>query len=427
MPDVNLRDKVIEAAQAFFNSENQGRSFVAGETYISASGKFLDFEDLKLLLNASLDLWLTAGPYTKKFEDLLAQFHNSKIPALFVNSGSSANLVALSSLVKSGDEVITAAAGFPTTVNPIIQNGGVPVFVDVNHETLNIEPEIIFASKTSQTRGVILTHTLGNCYRGDLISKWCKENNLFFIEDVCDALGAQISNQPAGSFGDFSTFSFYPAHHITTGEGGAVLSKTPELRRKVERLRDWGRDCWCEPGRDNTCKKRFEWKLGDLPEGYDHKYIYSEIGYNLKATDMQAALGLSQIEKLPFLLEKRQKNYDFLLKGLNGSPRLRESFQPVKKTNDTTPSWFGFGLHCRDKVDRLKITKFLEKAKVGTRLVFSGNLTKQPAYKNLNFKVSGNLENTDRIMKNSFWLGLHPSLGERELTYVLEQLERATL
>ncbi len=421
------RENIMSAAEAFFISKLKAQTpFEAGKTYIPASGKTLDFEDLKYLLHASLDLWLTAGPYTKKFENLLAAFIGGKIPALFVNSGSSANLLALSSFVKAGDEVITAASGFPTTVNPIIQNGGIPVFVDVDYRTLNVQPETIFHARTSKTRGVILSHSLGNCFRADKISNWCAENNLFLIEDVCDALGAKIGSRNVGSFGDFSTFSFYPAHHMTTGEGGAVIAKTKELRRKAECLRDWGRDCWCEPGRDNTCGKRFEWKLGDLPEGYDHKYIYSEIGYNLKATDLQAALGLGQLQKVPQFLKKRQENYDFLFDGICSSPILKENFSTIGVTPETTPSWFGFGLHCNSRIDRLKVIKSLEAGKIGTRLVFAGNLIKHPAYKNINYRISENLNNTDKIMNTTFWVGIHPSLGKAELSYILEKLEDAS-
>lgn len=426
MPIDVFRENVISAAEAFFSSKSKAEGkFEAGKTYIPASGKSLDFEDLKYLLNASLDLWLTAGPNTKKFEKLFAEFIGKKIPALFVNSGSSANLLAISSLVESGDEVITAAAGFPTTVNPIIQRGAVPVFVDVDYRTLNVQPEVVFRARSTKTRGVILSHSLGNCFRADKISDWCKENKLFLIEDVCDALGAKVGSRRVGSFGEFSTFSFYPAHHMTTGEGGAVIANTPELRRTAECLRDWGRDCWCETGRDNTCGKRFEWKMGELPEGYDHKYIYSAVGYNLKATDLQAALGLAQLQKVPKFLLKRQENYNFLLKGVNSSPILKENFTPIEATEGTTPSWFGFGLHCNPRISRLKVIKSLEAAKIGTRLVFAGNLIRHPAYKNINYKISENLSNTDKIMNTTFWVGIHPSLGRPELSYILEKLEDA--
>ncbi len=352
-----------------------------------------------------------------------------------MNSGSSANLVAISSLgspdlknygfepLKPGDEVLTVAAGFPTTVNPIIQNGWVPVFVDVDTQTINALPETLMAAKTPKTRAVVLAHTLGNPYRADVIAEWCKKENLFLVEDCCDALGATIGPTPIGSFGEYSTCSFYPAHHVTMGEGGAVMSRDGRFKKIAESIRDWGRDCWCEPGKDNTCNKRFGWKLGDLPDGYDHKYIYSHVGYNLKVTDMQAALGISQLKKVDGFIASRRFNWHYLNDAIQKSPILSRNFTPVKATEGTSPSWFGFPLYCRESLNREKVVSSLEERKIGTRLHFAGNLTKQPAYKNVNYRVSGSLENTDRIMRQLFWIGVHPGLDKKRMDYMLEQLE----
>jgi len=325
-----------------------------------------------------------------------------------------------------GDEVITAAAAFPTTVNPILQNGWVPVFIDVDSRTLNSLPEAVMAAKSPRTRAVILAHTLGNPFRADLLAEWCKKENLFLIEDCCDALGAQIIDRGnVGTFGHYATASFYPAHHITMGEGGAVISANAKLRRVAESLRDWGRDCWCEPGQDNTCKKRFCWQLGDLPYGYDHKYTYSNIGYNLKATDMQAAVGLSQLKKLSGFVEKRRANWSALYKGVTQSPVLRNKLIPVEPTTGTNPSWFAFPMHCAESLEREKITTYLEQHLVGTRLLFGGNILKQPAYKKSSFRVVGDLKNTDAIMRDTFWIGTHPAISDKHITYMLEQLEQA--
>ena len=327
--------------------------------------------------------------------------------------------------LEKGDEVITAAAGFPTTVNPIVQNGWIPVFVDVDFMTINALPETVMAARTSKTRAVVLAHTLGNLYRSDILAEWCKKENLYLIEDCCDALGASIgpNDAPVGSFGDYATCSFYPAHHITMGEGGAVISKNGRLKRVAESIRDWGRDCWCEPGKDNTCGKRFGWTLGDLPCGYDHKYTYSNIGYNLKATDMQAAVGLSQLKKLPRFIEARRSNWKKLYDGIKSSRTLSEKLTPVEPTAGTKPSWFGFAIHTAPEVNREKLVEFLENHKVGTRLLFGGNITKQPAYKHVDFRVHGDLTNTDRIMNRTFWIGVHPALDDRKIAYMLEQLE----
>lgn len=432
-----LREQILSLSQDFFQAKNRQKTFVPGETYLPASGKLLDAEDLKTLMDSCLDLWLTTGRFASEFESKLPSLLGRQVGALLVNSGSSANLLAISALgspllkgfglkpLEKGDEIITVAAGFPTTVNPILQNGWVPVFVDVDLKTLNAIPEKIFSAKTPRTRAVVLAHTLGNPYRADQIAEWCKKENLYFIEDCCDALGASIGSQPVGSFSDYATLSFYPAHHITMGEGGAVVSRDGKLKRVAESLRDWGRDCWCEPGKDNSCNKRFGWKLGGLPEGYDHKYTYSSIGYNLKATDMQAALGVSQLKKLGSFVKKRRENWERLYQGVSTSSVLREKLIPVLPTEGTNPSWFGFPLHCASGIPREKVTPFLEEKKVGTRLVFAGNLTRQPAYQGMEYKVVGDLKNTDEIMKNSFWIGVHPSLEKPQIEYMIEQLEKA--
>jgi CDP-6-deoxy-D-xylo-4-hexulose-3-dehydrase len=436
---MNQRQIVIEASRKFFN-EKPSAEFIPGQTYIPVTTKVLDEDDLCTLIDSSLDLWLTTGRFGKEFESEIPKWLGRKAPGLLVNSGSSANLLATSSLgspmlkqmgkrpIERGDEVITVAAGFPTTVNPIIQNGWIPVFVDVEFETLNTTLELIQNALTDKTRAVILAHTLGNPYRSDLIAEWCKANNLFLIEDCCDALGSEITKADGttvrvGSQGDYATLSFYPAHHITMGEGGAVIASTIQMRRIAESMRDWGRDCWCEPGKDNTCGKRYCWKMGDLPEGYDHKYIYTNIGYNLKVTDMQAALGVSQLKKASQFVAARRKNWQLLFDGIQGSPILKDKFIPVKAVAGTNPSWFGFPLHCATGLNRSKVTEKLEERKIGTRMVFGGNLLQQPAYKNIDCRVIGSLTNTNRIMHETFWLGVHPALTLAQISYMIEQLE----
>jgi CDP-4-dehydro-6-deoxyglucose reductase, E1 len=434
------RNTLLDATRAFFRAHHKPAEFRAGETYIPASGKMLDEEDLVALVDSSLDLWLTAGRFAKDFESELPKWMNRKTNALMVNSGSSANLVAISALsapmmdfvkktrLKPGDEVITVAAGFPTTVNPVVQTGLVPVFVDVDFHTMDVTLEQIQRGfQKGKTKAVVVAHTLGNPYRADKIAEWCASEGLYLVEDCCDALGATIEtangDQPVGSFGDFSTLSFYPAHHITTGEGGAVMPKDGRLRKVAESMRDWGRDCWCEPGKDNTCNKRYGWQLGDLPEGYDHKYTYSNIGYNLKATDMQAAIGLSQLKKAASFIEKRRENWKRLYQGIHQSPILREKILPVEPTKGTNPSWFGFPMHVQKGIDREKLVSYLESKKIGTRLLFAGNLVRQPAYKGVVHRVAGSLENTDEIMKRSFWVGVHPGIDDQRIQYILECLE----
>ena len=431
----SLREQILALSRKYFQEKLVPKPFVPGVSYVSVSGKVMDENDLSHLVDSSLDLWLTAGRFSKELEAELPRFFDRKVGSLLVNSGSSANLVAISSLgaqmlpalkmrpLEKGDEVITAAAGFPTTVNPIIQNGWIPVFVDVNQTTMNANVEAVMAAKTSKTRAVVLAHTLGNIYRSDLLAEWCKKEGLYLIEDCCDAFGATIGDAPVGSFGDFATLSFYPAHHITMGEGGAVLPRDGRWKRVAESIRDWGRDCWCEPGVDNTCKKRFDWTLGDLPCGYDHKYTYSNVGYNLKVTDMQAAVGLSQLKKVSAFIEIRRKNWQKINAGIQASPLLKEHLFPVIATEGSNPSWFGFPMYVSEAVNRDLLVRKLEEHKVGTRLVFGGNLIKQPAYKNIEYRVSGELTVTDHIMKKGFWIGVHAGITDAHIQYQLEQLE----
>ncbi len=429
------RENVIQNAIEFFKTNKSKASFVPGTTYVPVTAKVVDEEDLAALIDASLDMWLTAGRFYTDFERQIPQFFGSTLKSLMVNSGSSANLLAVSSLgspalrdqglepLKPGDEVITVAAGFPTTVNPIIQNGWVPVFVDVDLKTLNGLPEKIKAAQSPKTRAVVLAHTLGNPYQVEELANWCKDNNYFLIEDCCDAFGATYNGKPVGSFGHYATLSFYPAHHITTGEGGVVLSKNARLRRIAESIRDWGRDCWCDPGKDNSCNKRYGWKMGDLPDGYDHKYTYSHVGYNLKATDLQAAIGISQLKKVNKFVEQRRANWKRLNAEIQAHPILKEHLSVVQPTPNSEPSWFGFPMHCSSKLDRTKLVRYLEDHKVGTRLLFGGNLIRQPAYKGVNYRVVGDLSNTDFIMNSTFWIGVHPALNPEMITYMLEQLE----
>ena len=426
------RDAILQACRNFFQQTHVPPAFVPGGTYLPASAKVMDDDDLATLVDACLDMWLTAGRFAREFEAELPAWFARRAKALLVNSGSSANLLAVSCMgsplwperpMQRGDEVITAAVGFPTTLNPIIQNGWTPVLVDVDWQTLNVTPEAVMAACTDKTRAVVLAHTLGNPFRADILADFCEAHQLTLIEDCCDALGATIDGRPAGSFGAYATLSFYPAHHITMGEGGAVVARNARLRRVAESLRDWGRDCWCDPGQDNTCGKRFGWQLGNLPHGYDHKYTYSSIGYNLKATDMQAALGLSQLRKVDHFIARRRANWDYLYQQLQLSPLLHNHLVPVTAVAQTQPSWFGFPLHCVAGVNRNALVSFLEQHKVGTRLVFAGNIIKQPAYRDVPMRVVGDTVNADRITECSFWVGVHPGLDTPQLDYMLEQME----
>jgi CDP-6-deoxy-D-xylo-4-hexulose-3-dehydrase len=402
--------------------------FLPGETPVPVSGKVLDPSDIASLVDASLDGWLTAGRFHEDFERALARYVGAR-SALFVNSGSSANLVALSALtspklgkrsLKPGDEVLTVAAGFPTTVNPIIQNNLRPVLVDVNLETYDAIPEMLREAVSSKTKAIMMAHTLGNPFDLDTVRELCDKHGLWLVEDSCDALGSTYNGKKTGSFGDTATLSFYPAHHITTGEGGAVFVKSPLVRKQAESFRDWGRDCYCETGHDNTCHKRFEWQLGTLPVGYDHKYIYSHIGYNLKATDMQAALGLSQLKKIDKFSDARKQNFKYLYQGLT---KVQGLVMP-KATEKSDPSWFGFPLTIdpNHPADREELLRFLDSRKIGTRLLFAGNLTRQPAYKNVDWRVVGDLTNTDIVMKRTFWVGTYPGLTPVMLDYIIESI-----
>lgn len=424
-----LRSSILENVRNFAREKyKQEHEFRPGIDAVPVSGKVLDAEDLVALVDSSLDGWLTAGRFTEEFERELSKFVGTR-SALFVNSGSSANLVALSALtspklgkdaLKPGDEVLTVAMGFPTTVNPIIQNGLKPVVVDVELETYDAIAERLASAVSGKTKAIMMAHTLGNPFNLDLVKQLCKENDLWLIEDSCDALGSKYRGKRTGSFGDTATVSFYPAHHITTGEGGAVFVKSPLVKRQAESFRDWGRDCYCATGCDNTCQKRFEWKLGDLPEGYDHKYIYSHIGYNLKATDMQAALGLSQLAKLEYFISRRRENFDYLFRGLENV----EGLILPKATENSEPSWFGFPitLDPDHPVNREALLRFLDERKIATRLMFAGNILKQPAYRDVDFRVVGDLKNTDIVMNRTFWVGVFPGLTTNMLDFVIESI-----
>lgn len=421
----SLRKEILHLTEKYGAAFTSQKEFKPGVDAVPVSGKVLSPDDFMALVDSSLDGWFTAGRFTKSFESELAQYVGTR-SGTFVNSGSSANLAALSALtsnklgdkaMKPGDEVITVAMGFPTTVNPIIQNGLKPVVVDIKLQTYDAIVDSIREAIGPKTRAIMMAHTLGNPFDLGEITKICQEFNLWLIEDSCDALGSLYDGKRTGSFGDTATVSFYPAHHITTGEGGMVFSKSPLVTKQVESYRDWGRDCYCETGCDNTCFKRFDWKLGDLPQGYDHKYIYSHIGYNLKATDMQAALGLSQLTKLESFMRLRKRNFDYLRKHLSSV----SDFIMPEATPKSEPSWFGFPITIRPNsgISREALLRFYDERKIGTRLMFAGNILKQPAYKNTEFRVVGNLTNTDIVMNHSFWIGVYPGLSLEMLDYVI--------
>ena len=420
-----LRARILALVGEFAAAEWPPGPFVPGETPVPVSGRVFDADDVRTLVDASLDFWLTTGRFAARFERDLAAFVGVR-HAVLVNSGSSANLLALTALTSealgprrlvAGDEVITCASGFPTTVNPILQNGLVPVFVDVRLPTYNLDVAALEEAVGPRTRAILVAHTLGNPFDVEAVLAVARRHGLVLVEDCCDALGAEVRGRKVGTFGDLATLSFYPAHHVTTGEGGAVLTSDPQLKKVVESLRDWGRDCWCETGVANTCGRRFDWQLGDLPSGYDHKYIYSHVGYNLKMTDMQAAVGVAQMRKLPGFIARRRANFDRLaasLRDLAGSLVLPEA------TPGTAPSWFGFPLTVRETapVSRRDLVRFLEARKIGTRLLFGGNLLRQPAYRNVPHRRVGALPNADRVMKGTFWLGVYPGLTEPMLDFV---------
>jgi CDP-6-deoxy-D-xylo-4-hexulose-3-dehydrase len=426
----NIRNEILSLVNDYSDINFKQKDFVPGISEVPVSGKVIGSLELKNMVEASLDGWLTTGRFNEQFEKKLANFLGIKC-LLTVNSGSSANLIAFSTLtspklkeraIQKGDEIISVAAGFPTTVNPIIQFGAIPVFVDVKIPTYNIDESLVEEAITSKTKAIMLAHTLGNPFNVNKIKEICEKYNLWLIEDSCDALGSKFNNQNVGTFGDLATLSFYPAHHITMGEGGAVFTNSKKLERIAESFRDWGRDCYCEPGKDNTCNKRFGWQLGDLPFGYDHKYTYSHLGYNMKITDMQAACGLAQLERLEKFIIKRKENFNFLYKNLK---HLEEFLILPEAEKNSDPSWFGFPLSLRknNKFNRNDFVKYLNDNKIGTRLLFSGNLTKQPYMKDVNFKVQGELKNTDFVMENTFWIGLYPGLLKKQLEYSINQIK----
>tara|TARA_R110002072_G_scaffold1989_2_gene16398 strand:- start:112633 stop:113922 length:1290 start_codon:yes stop_codon:yes gene_type:complete len=429
-----MRSEIIAKSREYFQQELDKKKIIPGESYIPPSGKVMDADDMEYLIDASLDMWLTAGRYHKQFEKEFASFMDQKF-CLLVNSGSSANLVAFAALsspklkerqIKPGDEVITVAAGFPTTVNPIVQHGCVPVFVDVDLETYDVNIEQLKKALSKKTKAVMIAHTLGNMFDVEEVKKFCDENNLWLIEDACDALGAKFNGKTVGTFGDIATVSFYPAHHMTMGEGGAVLTSNSVLKKICESFRDWGRDCWCPPGVDDTCNKRFGWQLGELPKGFDHKYTYSHIGYNLKVTDMQAAVGLSQLKKIKKFIKKRQDNFEYLKKKLAG---VEDVLILPKATKGCEASWFGFLISVKENspVSKQELCEYLESKKVGTRQLFAGNLVKQPAYQNINMRIVGDLKNTDYVMDNTFWVGCWPGLDEEHLDYIADVIKEKVL
>lgn len=427
-----LRSQILELVAEYQKEHFPHMAFVPGSSPVPVSGKVLDAVDMQYLVDASLDFWLTTGRFADEFERTFAQYFGVRSASL-VNSGSSANLVALTALtspklgarqLKPGHEVITVAAGFPTSVNPIIQNQLVPVFIDVTLPTFQADVSQLEASLSEKTRAIMIAHTLGNPCDLKVVSAFARKHNLWFIEDCCDALGATFDDRKVGTFGDLATFSFYPAHHITMGEGGCVITDSPILKTLVESFRDWGRDCWCEPGKDNTCGKRFDWHLGDLPYGYDHKYTYSHIGYNLKLSDMQAAIGVSQLKKLPGFIEARRRNFLQLHSGLSD---LQEYFILPEATPRSNPSWFGFPMAVRDGApfQRENLIRYLESNRIATRLVFAGNLIRQPAYKDVKYRTIGDLKQSDFMMTQAFWIGVFPGLGAEHIAYIVSVLHRA--
>lgn len=422
-----LRAKILDLTAQYYADAFPAQEFVPGITPVPVSGRVFDATELQFLVDSGLDFWLTTGRFADEFQKVFAHWWGAR-HAILVNSGSSANLVALSCLtspqlgaraLQPGDEVITVAAGFPTTVNPILQNNLVPVFIDVQIPTYNVDVNQLESALSPRTRAIMLAHTLGNPFDLGTVVEFAQQHNLWLVEDCCDAAGALYNGRKVGTFGQVATVSFYPAHHITMGEGGAVLTDKPKLKTLAESFRDWGRDCWCDPGKDNTCGKRFDWQLGDLPQGYDHKYTYSHIGYNLKATDMQAAVGLAQMQKLDGFIQKRRKNFVHLQAGLAD---LQEFFILPEATLGSEPSWFGFPVAVRPGApfDRNRAVQFLESRKIATRLLFGGNLVRQPAYKNAPKRVIGSLEKSDFVMNNVFWVGVYPGLTTPMLDYMIE-------
>jgi CDP-6-deoxy-D-xylo-4-hexulose-3-dehydrase len=421
-----LRKEIAALVEQYHQAAFPAKPFLGGISTLPVSGKVFDADEMQHLVDSSLDFWLTTGRYAEQFETKFAKVMGMK-HALLCNSGSSANLLAVTALtsprlkkraLKEGDEVITVAAGFPTTVNPILQNRVVPVFVDVQLGTYDATMESIEAAIGPKTKAIVMAHTLGNPFNLDGVMSIAKEHNLFVVEDTCDAVGATYNNKPVGSFGDISTTSFYPAHHITMGEGGCVLVKSAPMKKIVESFRDWGRDCWCPPGNDDTCGRRFDWQLGELPYGYDHKYVYSHIGYNLKLTDMQAAVGVAQLKKLPDFIEARRHNFNRLYAGLK---KFEEVLILPETTPKSNPSWFGFAITVRPGApfSRLELVQHIESRRIGTRLLFGGNLMRQPAYIGMPHRVVGPLTNANIITDNTFWLGVYPGLNDEMVDFMI--------
>jgi CDP-4-dehydro-6-deoxyglucose reductase, E1 len=424
---VSLRERILQLVEEYAAETFAARPFVPGESPVPVAGRVFDEAEVRLLVDSSLDFWLTTGRFAEQFERDFARWFGIR-ECILVNSGSSANLLAVSALtsprlkdrrLKAGDEVITVAAGFPTTLNPLFQNGLVPVFVDIQVPTYNVDAAELEAALSQRTRAIVLAHTLGNPFDARAVSGFARRHGLWLVEDCCDAVGATFQGHNAGTFGDLATTSFYPAHHITMGEGGSVLTNQPLLRTLVESFRDWGRDCWCEPGRDNTCGKRFGWQQGTLPCGYDHKYTYSHVGYNLKLTDMQAAVGVAQLHKLDGFIQARRRNFRALHEGLRD---LEEFFILPEATPGSDPSWFGFPIGIRKGApfSRNQVTAYLEERKIATRLLFGGNLIRQPAYQDRQFRIAGSLENTDFAMDRVFWVGVYPGITAAMLEFMLD-------
>jgi CDP-6-deoxy-D-xylo-4-hexulose-3-dehydrase len=425
----HLRRQILALAEEYTALNHSQQQFVPGVTAVPVAGKVLGATEMRLLVDSALDFWLTTGRFNAAFEKKLARYLDVR-SLLTSNSGSSANLLACSALtsaklgdqrLKPGDEVITVASGFPTTINPAFQNGLVPVFVDIDIPTYNVNVEQLEAAIGPKTRAIVLAHTLGNPFDLHKVTELANRHGLWLIEDCCDALGSTFEGKKVGTFGHIGTLSFYPAHHITMGEGGAVFTNDPKLKVLIESFRDWGRDCWCEPGKDNTCGKRFCWQVGQLPAGYDHKYIYSHIGYNLKITDMQAAVGLAQLDRLDDFVQARKKNFAYLKGHLQD---LAEFLILPEATANSDPSWFGFPITVRTTApfNRLQLTTYLESKRIGTRLLFGGNLTRQPAYEGRDFRIAAELVNSDMVMNCTFWIGVFPGLNEDMLNYMIEQM-----
>ncbi len=425
----SLRKDIAGLVKEYAALQYAEKEFVPGSSVVPPSGKVMGATELQYMVEASLDGWLTTGRFNDQFEKELAEFIGVK-HLLSVNSGSSANLVAFATLtspklgeraIQKGDEVIAVAAGFPTTVNPIVQFGAIPVFVDIDLKTHNVNAELIEAAITPKTKAVMLAHTLGNPFNLARVKAICEKYDLWLVEDCCDALGAKFDGKMVGTWGDIATLSFYPAHHITMGEGGAVFTNSRKLKTIAESFRDWGRDCFCPPGKDNTCGKRFCFKKGSLPKGYDHKYTYSHLGYNLKISDMQAACGLAQLKRAPDFIKIRNENFEYLKNKLSA---LSDYIEVTAATENSTPSWFGFPLTVKESsgVNRIDLITYLDEHKIGTRLLFAGNLTRQPYFENVEYRVSGELTNTDISMNQTLWIGVYPGLTKAHLDFVVERI-----